>query len=330
MHPGIVGGVGRPPGAGDGHRQGHQGRGGTGRGTGSRQLRRVRWNRRCGWYGWNRRLRWGRCGFTRPGGNIHHHDIDDQSHFGVGHQVDVHRVILVVGHRWPYPDGHARGDRPGRGKRRRGPGRAGGGPAATSGTVQPDQHHRRDRRIGRPDGGPDGGRRIALGHTPGRGGRFGHRLRGGDDGAGHRDQAGRSGPAGAGDPGLELDGSSPERCPASGCSGRRPPPPPPIPSPSPSSRSDLGPFSGAESSVQIVTGQASGVTTVPSSAVRTVGARHLVTVIENGKTTSVPVTLGTVGAIRTQILSGVHVGETVSLATWAHRCRHPPRPPGAV
>ena len=79
--------------------------------------------------------------------------------------------------------------------------------------------------------------------------------------------------------------------------------------------SDLGPFSGAESSVQIVTGQASGVTTVPSSAVRAVGTNHLVTVIEAGKTTSVRVTLGTVGANRTQILSGVHVGETVSLAT---------------
>ena len=78
---------------------------------------------------------------------------------------------------------------------------------------------------------------------------------------------------------------------------------------------DLGPFSGSESSVQIVTSQASDVTTVPSSAVRTVGSNHLVTLVQGGTATSVRVTLGTVGAIRTQILSGVHVGESVSLAT---------------
>ena len=78
---------------------------------------------------------------------------------------------------------------------------------------------------------------------------------------------------------------------------------------------DLGPFSGAESSIQIVTARASGVTTVPSSAVRTVGINHLVTMMESGKSTSVRVTVGTVGSIRTQILSGVHVGEVVSLAS---------------
>jgi len=78
---------------------------------------------------------------------------------------------------------------------------------------------------------------------------------------------------------------------------------------------DLGPYSGSESTVQIVTGRAEGVTTVPTSAVRTVGTTHLVTLVDNGTTSSVRVTLGIVGAVRTQILTGVHVGQTVSLAT---------------
>ena len=80
---------------------------------------------------------------------------------------------------------------------------------------------------------------------------------------------------------------------------------------------DLGPFSGADSTVQIVTSRSTGVVTVPTSAVRTVGTTKVVTVVDDGTPRTVRVTVGTVGALSTQIVSGVHVGESVSLATMA-------------
>jgi len=80
---------------------------------------------------------------------------------------------------------------------------------------------------------------------------------------------------------------------------------------------DLGPYSGTDAGVQIVLARATGVTTVPTSAVRTVGTRRVVTVVDGGTARTVQVTVGTSGAQRTQILSGVHVGQTVSLATMA-------------
>ena len=46
----------------------------------------------------------------------------------------------------------------------------------------------------------------------------------------------------------------------------------------------LGLFSGAEAGVSIVTGRAVGVTTVPTSAVRSVGTVHLVTVVDGATT----------------------------------------------
>ena len=77
---------------------------------------------------------------------------------------------------------------------------------------------------------------------------------------------------------------------------------------------DLGSFSGADASVAIVTRRSIGVTTVPTSAVTTVGTRHRVLVVDGGTTRSVPVTIGTVGAQRTQILTGVTDGQVVALA----------------
>ncbi len=56
------------------------------------------------------------------------------------------------------------------------------------------------------------------------------------------------------------------------------------------------------------------VTTVPSSAVRTVGSVHLVTVMDGTTAKATPVTLGTVGDVLTQVKSGVAPGERVVLA----------------
>ncbi len=78
--------------------------------------------------------------------------------------------------------------------------------------------------------------------------------------------------------------------------------------------SDLGLYSGAEAQLAIITRRAVGVTTVPSSAVRTVGSAHLVTVVDGGTTKVARVTLGTVGSILTQVTSGVERGQLVSLA----------------
>ena len=72
---------------------------------------------------------------------------------------------------------------------------------------------------------------------------------------------------------------------------------------------DLGHLSGADADVAIVTKRSVGVMTVPSSAVRTVGTIHLVTVLKNGTTpTPVRVTLGTVGDVLTQVTVGTDQG----------------------
>ncbi len=77
----------------------------------------------------------------------------------------------------------------------------------------------------------------------------------------------------------------------------------------------LGLFSGGEAGVSIVTGRAVGVTTVPTSAVHTEGTVHLVTEVVGTTTKQVKVTTGIVGAVLTQITSGVKPGEQISIAT---------------
>jgi HlyD family secretion protein len=79
--------------------------------------------------------------------------------------------------------------------------------------------------------------------------------------------------------------------------------------------SSLGLFSGGEAGIAIVTGKAVGVTTVPTSSVQTVGTSHFVTVVNGTTTSRVKVTTGTVGAILTQVTSGVAPGQQVSMAT---------------
>ncbi|HEY1988296.1 MAG TPA: HlyD family efflux transporter periplasmic adaptor subunit [Acidimicrobiales bacterium] len=72
--------------------------------------------------------------------------------------------------------------------------------------------------------------------------------------------------------------------------------------------------SGADAGVSIVTKGSTGVPSVPSSAVQTIGSTHFVTEYNNGTTSRVRVTLGTVGDVLTQITSGVKPGATVVLA----------------
>ena len=73
-------------------------------------------------------------------------------------------------------------------------------------------------------------------------------------------------------------------------------------------------LSGAAADVNIITKGATDVTSVPSSAVQTVGANHFITEYRNGSTSLVRVTLGTVGDILTQVPSGVKPGTTIVLA----------------
>ncbi len=77
----------------------------------------------------------------------------------------------------------------------------------------------------------------------------------------------------------------------------------------------LGQLSGAEANVSIVVKKSVGVMTVPSSAVQTIGANHLVTVVDGTTTNAVRVTLGTVGDVLTQVTSGLRQGQAVSLAS---------------
>jgi multidrug efflux pump subunit AcrA (membrane-fusion protein) len=78
--------------------------------------------------------------------------------------------------------------------------------------------------------------------------------------------------------------------------------------------SSIGLYSGAEAELSIVTGRAVGVTTVPTSAVHTVGTNHLVTVVNGATTKQVRVSTGTVGTVLTQVTSGIKLGQRVSMA----------------
>jgi multidrug efflux pump subunit AcrA (membrane-fusion protein) len=72
---------------------------------------------------------------------------------------------------------------------------------------------------------------------------------------------------------------------------------------------------GMSASVSVIINQVVGVTTVPTSAVRTTGAGSTVTLFVNGKPDPVAVTVGASDATLTQILTGVKVGDTVVIAT---------------
>jgi multidrug efflux pump subunit AcrA (membrane-fusion protein) len=73
--------------------------------------------------------------------------------------------------------------------------------------------------------------------------------------------------------------------------------------------------SGARATASILLGSATGVLTVPNSAITTISTTTgVVTVVAGGTTTRTPVTLGAVGETRTQITKGLKVGQHVLLA----------------
>ena len=74
-------------------------------------------------------------------------------------------------------------------------------------------------------------------------------------------------------------------------------------------------YDGTGADIVISTGSAHNVLTVPNSAIHTtVGGLHTVTVVDGGKTNTVPVTLGIAGSDQTEVKSGLKAGQHVELA----------------
>ena len=71
---------------------------------------------------------------------------------------------------------------------------------------------------------------------------------------------------------------------------------------------------GASATVTVEVAQSVNALTVPTSAVQTTGNAHTVRVLANGKVTTVRVQIGTVGAERTEIKSGLSASQVVVLA----------------
>jgi multidrug efflux pump subunit AcrA (membrane-fusion protein) len=72
---------------------------------------------------------------------------------------------------------------------------------------------------------------------------------------------------------------------------------------------------GMSATVVVVVNQVVGVLSVPTSAVHTTGTASFVNVLQAGKLTPVTVTVGSADSLRTQITSGLSVGQTVVIAT---------------
>jgi HlyD family secretion protein len=73
-------------------------------------------------------------------------------------------------------------------------------------------------------------------------------------------------------------------------------------------------FAGSDAQVAITLAEVSHAVTVPTSAVQSIGAITFVTVLQAGKAVRVRVTVGATGPERTQVSSGLTVGEQVVLA----------------
>jgi HlyD family secretion protein len=73
-------------------------------------------------------------------------------------------------------------------------------------------------------------------------------------------------------------------------------------------------YAGSDAQVTITLAKVSNAVTVPTSAVTSLGAFDLVTVVEAGKPANVRVTVGATGPVLTQITSGLTVGQQVVLA----------------
>lgn len=68
---------------------------------------------------------------------------------------------------------------------------------------------------------------------------------------------------------------------------------------------------GMSANVSIIVAQRENVLLVPNAAVRTIGTRHLVTVLYKGQDIETPVTLGLSGDTQTEVLSGLKEGDVV-------------------
>ncbi|WP_250286025.1 HlyD family efflux transporter periplasmic adaptor subunit, partial [Frankia sp. CiP1_Cm_nod2] len=73
-------------------------------------------------------------------------------------------------------------------------------------------------------------------------------------------------------------------------------------------------FAGSGTAVAIVTASATDALAVPTSAVLRIGNRYVVSVLRDGRATSVPVRVGAVGPAFTQVTSGLSEGDKVVLA----------------
>ncbi|MHB2024075.1 MAG: efflux RND transporter periplasmic adaptor subunit, partial [Mycobacteriales bacterium] len=73
-------------------------------------------------------------------------------------------------------------------------------------------------------------------------------------------------------------------------------------------------FAGASAQVSLVERSARDVLTVPTSALHRFGNRYFVYELASGRETQVPVTVGVLGPVRSQVTAGVHEGTRVVLA----------------
>jgi trimeric autotransporter adhesin len=71
---------------------------------------------------------------------------------------------------------------------------------------------------------------------------------------------------------------------------------------------------GSSAAVSLTTATVASALVVPTSAVRTVGTRHVVEVLSGSTVSPVAVTTGATGPLRTEVLSGLAVGQQVVLA----------------
>ena len=71
---------------------------------------------------------------------------------------------------------------------------------------------------------------------------------------------------------------------------------------------------GVGADVTVTTGSAANEVLVPNSAITTIGTRHVVTVVANGKSQVTAVTVGLAGPDVSQVTAGLKVGQAVELA----------------
>ena len=71
---------------------------------------------------------------------------------------------------------------------------------------------------------------------------------------------------------------------------------------------------GVGADVTVTTGSAVNAVLVPNSAITTIGTRHVVTVVANGKGQVTAVTVGLAGTDVSQVTAGLKVGQAVELA----------------